>query len=149
MKVSRACKPPFSITAADLSNMDLGTVCPDRSSMAAGKFSDARTLMTKGNKQTKKISWRQPYWYRQRNERTAQLLIYFGSLESVMKIVKDLKRSAKKKKTNYCLKNINNSKKIPLEGWQHLFEIMLHKHPVIFWKCLGRGTFSRRGLYRC
>ena len=54
MKVSRACKPPFSITAADLSNMDLGTVCPDRSSMAAGKFSEARTLMTKGNKQTNK-----------------------------------------------------------------------------------------------
>ena len=54
MKVSRACKPPFSITAADLSNMDLGTVCPDRSSMAAGKFSEARTLMAKGNKQTNK-----------------------------------------------------------------------------------------------
>lgn len=44
INLSMAFKPPFSFTAADLSNTDLGIVCPDKSSMAAGKFSDARTL---------------------------------------------------------------------------------------------------------
>ena len=40
-------KPPFSFTAADLSNIDFGIVWPDKSSMAAGKLSDARTLQGK------------------------------------------------------------------------------------------------------
>ena len=47
IKVSKVFKPPLSFTAADLSNTDLGIVCPDKSSMAAGKFSDARTLLAK------------------------------------------------------------------------------------------------------
>ena len=47
MYVSMDFTPPFSFTAADLSNTDLGIVCPDKSSMAAGKFSDARTLVTR------------------------------------------------------------------------------------------------------
>ena len=111
MKVSRACKPPFSITAADLSNMDLGTVCPDRSSMAAGKFSEARTLMTKGNKQTNKQ--KRIYdvncidTHGATHGSTVQLLIYFGSLE-VKKIAEDLTCYAKKKKTNFCPHNSKN-----------------------------------------
>lgn len=47
INTSMAFNPPFSLTAADLSNNDLGMVCPDKSSMAAGKFSDARTLASK------------------------------------------------------------------------------------------------------
>ena len=47
INTSMAFNPPFSLTAEDLSNNDLGIVCPDKSSMAAGKFSDARTLASK------------------------------------------------------------------------------------------------------
>lgn len=50
-----AFNPPFSFTAADLSNNDLGMVCPDKSSMAAGKFSDARTLVRKKKNQDQNI----------------------------------------------------------------------------------------------
>ena len=106
MKVSRACKPPFSITAADLSNMDLGTVCPDRSSMAAGKFSEARTLMIKGNKQTNQkdsmTSTVLIHTVQRTHGATVQLLIYFGSLE-VKKIAEDLTRYATKKRRTSTL----------------------------------------------
>lgn len=53
MYVSILANPPFSFTTADLSNMDLGIVWPDKSSMAAGKLSEASTLEEKRSKKCK------------------------------------------------------------------------------------------------
>ena len=49
MSVSIVATPPLSLMVADLSRTDLGTLSPDRSSMAAGRFREASTLMTKEN----------------------------------------------------------------------------------------------------
>lgn len=78
--------------------------------MAAGKFSEARTLMTKGNKQTNKKRFHDVNCidtHGARHGATVQLLLYSGSLE-VKKIAEDLTCYAKKKKTNFCPQNSKN-----------------------------------------